>query len=194
MDSSIKTPIKANQDQLIMGHLLEPVAAYWYQQKTGNTVYNDTNLYQHADHPWALVDFDLRFVRKEDLLSAFSKDIRPLMLNCPPCHIQQLPDLSVAHVHEVRQLHGVFPPFRHFEKFANDRNRGPRQRGKNDSFRHRKSAQPTQSWLCAFFLLWQKRGRLTRLRSCHIEKNQRKSKSVLLLLFAEHQCAAGQGQ
>lgn len=51
-----------------MGHLLEPIAAYWYQQKTGNTVYNDTNLYQHADHPWALVDFDLRFVRKEDLL------------------------------------------------------------------------------------------------------------------------------
>ena len=42
MDSFIKTPIKANQDQLIMGHLLEPIAAYWYQQKTGNTVYNDT--------------------------------------------------------------------------------------------------------------------------------------------------------
>lgn len=60
-----------------MGHLLEPIAAYWYQQKTGNTVYDDTNFYQHADHPWALADFDLRFVRKEDLLSAFSKDIRP---------------------------------------------------------------------------------------------------------------------
>ena len=29
-----------------MGHLLEPIAAYWYQQKTGNTVYDDTNLYQ----------------------------------------------------------------------------------------------------------------------------------------------------
>ena len=86
-----------------MGHLLEPVAAYWYQQKTGNTVYDDTNLYQNADHPWALADFDLRFVRKEDLLSAFSKDIRLLMLNCPPCHIQQLPDLSIAHVHEGRQ-------------------------------------------------------------------------------------------
>lgn len=157
MDSSIKTPIKANQDQLIMGHLLEPIAAYWYQQKTGNTVYNDTNLYQHADHPWALVDFDLRFVRKEDLLSAFSKDIRPLMLNCPPCHIQQLPDLSVAHVHEVRQLHGVFPPFRHFEKFANDGNGGPRQRGKNDSFRHRKSAQPTQS-CCALSFYYGKSG------------------------------------
>ena len=94
MDSFIKTPIKANQNQLIMGHLLEPIAAYWYQQKTGNTVYNDTNLYQHADHPWALVDFDLRFVRKEDLLSAFSKDIRPLMLNCPPCHIQQYSTLN----------------------------------------------------------------------------------------------------
>ena len=65
MDSFIKTPIKANQNQLIMGHLLEPIAAYWYQQKTGNTVYN-----------------------------------------------------------------GVFPPFRHFEKFANDGNGGPRQRGK----------------------------------------------------------------
>ena len=39
-----------------MGHLLEPIAAYWYQQKTGNTVYDDTNLYQHADHPWALAD------------------------------------------------------------------------------------------------------------------------------------------
>ena len=25
---------------------------------------------------------------------------------------------------------GVFPPFRHFEKFANDGNGGPRQRGK----------------------------------------------------------------
>lgn len=62
----MKAPIKANQDQLMMGHLLEPIAAYWYQQKTGNMVYDDTNLYQHADHPWALADFDRRFVRKED--------------------------------------------------------------------------------------------------------------------------------
>ena len=130
MDSFIKTPIKANQNQLIMGHLLEPIAAYWYQQKTGNTVYDDTYMYQHADHPWALADFDRRFTRKEDNAPGILECKSPLMLNCPPCHIQQLPDLSVAHVHEVRQLHGVFPPFRHFEKFANDGNGGPRQRGK----------------------------------------------------------------
>lgn len=86
-----------------MGHLLEPIAAYWYQQKTGNTVYDDTNLYQHADHPWALADFDLRFVRKEDLLSAFGKGICLSTLDCPPRHVQQFPDLAVAHVHEVGQ-------------------------------------------------------------------------------------------
>ena len=49
----MKPPVKSNQEQLIMGHLLEPIAAYWYQQKTGNTVYDDTYMYQHADHPWA---------------------------------------------------------------------------------------------------------------------------------------------
>ena len=60
-----------------MGHLLEPIAAYWYQQKTGNMVYDDTNLYQHADHPWALADFDRRFVRKEDNA--------PGILECKSC-------------------------------------------------------------------------------------------------------------
>ena len=120
-----------------MGHLLEPVAAYWYQQKTGNTVYNDTNLYQHADHPWALVDFDLRFVRKEDLLSAFSKDIRPLMLNCPPCHIQQLPD-QCAHHHGDNGDQGVvaFQQPRH-----GDANGHQRQR------RHHGSPQPLRQQL-----------------------------------------------
>ena len=73
----MKAPIKANQDQLMMGHLLEPIAAYWYQQKTGNMVYDDTNLYQHADHPWALADFDRRFVRKED--------DAPGILECKSC-------------------------------------------------------------------------------------------------------------
>lgn len=61
----------------MMGHLLEPIAAYWYQQKTGNMVYDDTNLYQHADHPWALADFDRRFVRKED--------DAPGILECKSC-------------------------------------------------------------------------------------------------------------
>lgn len=36
---SMKAPVKPNQEQLMMGHLLEPIAAYWYQQKTGNTVH-----------------------------------------------------------------------------------------------------------------------------------------------------------
>ena len=43
----MKPPQKSNPDQLMMGHLLEPIAAYWYAQKTGNTVYDDTCLYQH---------------------------------------------------------------------------------------------------------------------------------------------------
>ena len=29
----MKAPVKSNQEQLMMGHLLEPIAAYWYQQK-----------------------------------------------------------------------------------------------------------------------------------------------------------------
>ena len=73
----MKPPVKSNQEQLIMGHLLEPIAAYWYQQKTGNTVYDDTYMYQHADHPWALADFDRRFTRKEDNA--------PGILECKSC-------------------------------------------------------------------------------------------------------------
>lgn len=62
----MKPPKKANADQLQMGHLLEPIAAYWYAQKSGNHVYEDTGLYQHADHPYALANFDRRFERKSD--------------------------------------------------------------------------------------------------------------------------------
>lgn len=73
----MKAPVKSNQEQLMMGHLLEPIAAYWYQEKTGNTVYDDTYMYQHADHPWALADFDRRFTRKEDNA--------PGILECKSC-------------------------------------------------------------------------------------------------------------
>lgn len=62
----IKTPPKANEAQLRMGHLLEPIAAQLYAEKTGNTVIVDTNLYQHADHAYALANFDRRFIRKTD--------------------------------------------------------------------------------------------------------------------------------
>ena len=62
----MKPPAKGNANQLEMGHLLEPIAAHWYAKKTGNRVYEDTNLYQHADHPYALANFDRRFERASD--------------------------------------------------------------------------------------------------------------------------------
>lgn len=73
----MKTPPKPNPDQLEMGHLLEPIAAYWYQKKTGNAVYDDTNMYRHADHPYALADFDRRFTR--------AADGKPGILECKSC-------------------------------------------------------------------------------------------------------------
>ena len=62
----MKPAVKANALQLEMGHLLEPIAAHFYALKTGNRVYDDTFLYQHADHPYALADFDRRFERASD--------------------------------------------------------------------------------------------------------------------------------
>ncbi len=73
----IKPPEKSNANQLQMGHLLEPIAAYWYEQKSGNAVTEDTNLYQHADHPYALANFDRRFTR--------SSDGEPGILECKSC-------------------------------------------------------------------------------------------------------------
>lgn len=59
----MKAPVKSNEDQLEMGHLLEPIAAHWFEKKTGNLVTDDTNLYQHADHPYALANIDRRYTR-----------------------------------------------------------------------------------------------------------------------------------
>ena len=73
----MKPPAKSNADQLEMGHLLEPIAAHWYAKKTGNRVYEDTNLYQHADHPYALANFDRRFER--------ASDGEPGILECKSC-------------------------------------------------------------------------------------------------------------
>lgn len=73
----IKPPEKNNANQLQMGHLLEPIAAYWYEQKSGNAVTEDTNLYQHADHPYALANFDRRFTR--------TSDGEPGILECKSC-------------------------------------------------------------------------------------------------------------
>ena len=62
----MKAPVKSNQEQMEMGHLLEPIAAHWFEKKTGNLVTDDTNLYQHADHPYALANIDRRYTRQED--------------------------------------------------------------------------------------------------------------------------------
>lgn len=62
----IKVPEKLNALQLEMGHMLEPIAAYFYGVKTGNMVIDDTNMYQHANFKYALADFDRRYIRKSD--------------------------------------------------------------------------------------------------------------------------------
>lgn len=55
-----------NPDQLAMGHMLEPIAAHFYAQRTGNTVTDDNYLYQHAALEYALANIDRRYTRKED--------------------------------------------------------------------------------------------------------------------------------
>ena len=55
-----------NHDQLAMGHMLEPIAAHFYAQRTGNTVTDDNYLYQHATLEYALANIDRRYTRRED--------------------------------------------------------------------------------------------------------------------------------
>lgn len=73
----MKAQPKNNAKQLTMGHMLEPIAAYWYAERTGNKVFEDTNLYQHADYPYALANFDRRFIR--------TSDGEPGILECKSC-------------------------------------------------------------------------------------------------------------
>lgn len=46
--------------------MLEPIAAHFYAQRTGNTVTDDNYLYQHATLEYALANIDRRYTRKED--------------------------------------------------------------------------------------------------------------------------------
>lgn len=80
----MKAKAKPNPLQLEMGHLLEPIAAHFYAQKTGDTVIDDTNMYQHADHPYALADFDRRLIRKENG--------EPGILECKSCTFHKAGD------------------------------------------------------------------------------------------------------
>jgi len=56
----MKQDDSANANQKEMGHLMEPIVAHWYGKLTGNAVIEDTGLYQHADHPYALANLDYR--------------------------------------------------------------------------------------------------------------------------------------
>ena len=57
----MEPPKSRNEDQLEMGQLLEPIVAHWYGKKTGFKVIEDSGMYQHADHDYALVNIDYRF-------------------------------------------------------------------------------------------------------------------------------------
>lgn len=80
----MKPKPKSNAGQLEMGHLLEPIAAHFYAQRTGDTVIDDTNMYQHADHPYALADFDRRLIRKVNG--------EPGILECKSCSYHKAGD------------------------------------------------------------------------------------------------------
>ena len=79
----LKPSASRNAGQMEMGHLLEPVAAHWFGRKTGYTVTDDTNLYQHADHPYALANFDRRFVKPSG---------EPGILECKSCTYHKAAD------------------------------------------------------------------------------------------------------
>jgi len=57
----MEQPTPPNPGQLEMGNLLEPIAAHFYAKRTGNTLIEDTGLYQHATIPYALANLDFRF-------------------------------------------------------------------------------------------------------------------------------------
>lgn len=80
----MKPKDKPNPLQLQMGHMLEPIAAHFYAQRTGDTVIDDTNMYQHADFPYALADIDRRIIRKADG--------EPGVLECKSCTYHKASD------------------------------------------------------------------------------------------------------
>lgn len=80
----MKPKDKPNPLQLEMGHLLETIAAHFYAQRTGDTVTDDTNMYQHADFPYALADIDRRITRKADG--------EPGVLECKSCTYHKASD------------------------------------------------------------------------------------------------------
>lgn len=78
-----------NPDQLAMGHMLEPIAAHFYAQRTGNTVTDDNYLYQHATLEYALANIDRRYRKSSGSDGGEHKnsDCRPVHANgrADPC-------------------------------------------------------------------------------------------------------------
>jgi len=58
----LKSDDSENANRKMMGHLMEPVVAYWYGVKKGVQVIEDAGLYQHADYPYALANLDYRIL------------------------------------------------------------------------------------------------------------------------------------
>lgn len=54
-----------NEDQLEMGHMMEPIIGHFYAKKTGNEEIEDTFMYQHPVHKFAIADMDARFRRPD---------------------------------------------------------------------------------------------------------------------------------
>ena len=82
----LKPKSKPNPLQLEMGHLLEPIAAHFYAQRTGDTVIDDTYMYQHADFPYALADIDRQLIRKANG--------EPGVLECKSCTYRKADEWS----------------------------------------------------------------------------------------------------
>lgn len=64
----IEKPARSSEQQLRLdiGHDAEEQIARLFERKTGYKVYNDTFMYQHEDHSWALANIDRRFDTPED--------------------------------------------------------------------------------------------------------------------------------
>lgn len=55
----------ANEGQLELGHLLEPIVAYLFAKDTGYNVFEDKTLYQHPLYEWALANVDRLYIKPD---------------------------------------------------------------------------------------------------------------------------------
>ncbi len=53
-----QAPNENTKELFQMGHDLEPLIARWYARKSGNTILNDSFVYQHPEYPYLLANID----------------------------------------------------------------------------------------------------------------------------------------